>query len=191
MVGSKTRLAQPKLPEGIWTVTELTAGTAFTWTSTSPGVRVTASHVDEPSAEGSLLTLDVDLAGWLAPAGWLMTRSLTQRYVKTEAAAIRPRTSQADPACGAHWEPPATPSSRSRRRAATHTVRQADRPVPTHPAKARRHGPGIQKGTLQTGRLKDAGRLRPEPAAPRTDLLRQTQQRSSRHHPGLFTAAVG
>ena len=62
-VGARTRLAQPKLPEAVWTVIGLTSGTAFTWTSTS--------------------------AGWLAPMGWLMTRSLTQRYVRTEAAAIK------------------------------------------------------------------------------------------------------
>ena len=88
-VGARTRLAQPKLPEGVWTVTELTSGTAFTWTSTSPGVRITASHLVEPSPEGSRLTLAVDLNGWLAPAGWLLTRSLTQRYVETEAASIK------------------------------------------------------------------------------------------------------
>lgn len=86
---ARTRLAQPRLPEGVWTVTELTSGTAFTWTSTSPGVRVTASHVVEPSPEGSRLTLAVDLAGRLAPVGWLMTRLLTQRYVETEAASIK------------------------------------------------------------------------------------------------------
>src|SRR6478609_1951158 len=59
-VGAKTRLAQPKLPEGVWTVTELTPGAAFTWTSTSPGVRVTASHVVELAPEGSRLTLAID-----------------------------------------------------------------------------------------------------------------------------------
>ena len=88
-VGARIRLAQPRLGEGVWTVTELTSGTSFTWTSTSPGVRVTASHVVEPSPEGSRLTLAVDLAGWLAPVGWLMTRSLTQRYIETEAASIK------------------------------------------------------------------------------------------------------
>ncbi|HEY5848813.1 MAG TPA: SRPBCC family protein [Microlunatus sp.] len=88
-VGSRIRLAQPRLGEGVWTVTELVSGTSFTWTSTSPGVRVAASHVVEPSPEGSRLTLAVDVAGWLAPVGWLMSRSLTQRYVETEAASIK------------------------------------------------------------------------------------------------------
>jgi|SRR6478735_4584425 carbon monoxide dehydrogenase subunit G len=88
-VGARTRLAQPKLPEAVWTVTELTPGVAFTWTSSSPGVRITASHLIEPTPEGSRLTLAVDLAGWLAPVGWLTTKSLTQRYVETEAASLK------------------------------------------------------------------------------------------------------
>src|SRR6478609_5372432 len=88
-MGARTRLAQPKLPEAVWTVTELTPGAAFTWTSSSPGVRITATHLVEPVPEGSRLTLAIDLAGWLAPVGWLMTRSLTQRYVQTEAASIK------------------------------------------------------------------------------------------------------
>ena len=88
-VGAKTRLAQPKLPEAVWTVTELTPGAAFTWTSSSPGVRITASHLIEPTPEGSRLTLAVDLAGWLAPVGWLTTKSLTKRYVETEAASLK------------------------------------------------------------------------------------------------------
>ena len=76
-------------PRGCLDGHRLTSGTAFTWTSTSPGVRVTASHLVEQSPEGSRLTLAVDLAGWLAPVGWLMTRSLTQPYVETEAASIK------------------------------------------------------------------------------------------------------
>jgi hypothetical protein len=45
--------------------------------------------VVEPSPGGSRLTLAVHLAGWLAPVGWLMTKSLTRRYVETEAASIK------------------------------------------------------------------------------------------------------
>ncbi len=88
-VGARTRLAQPKLPEAVWTVVELTPGTAFSWSSTSPGVRIVASHVVETAPEGSRLVLGVELAGWLSPVGWLMTRSLTRRYVQTEAASIK------------------------------------------------------------------------------------------------------
>src|SRR6476661_6602708 len=61
-VGARTRLAQPKLPEAVWTVTELTPGSAFTWTSTSPGVRVTASHLVEPAPDGSRRLVDDQVA---------------------------------------------------------------------------------------------------------------------------------
>ena len=81
--------ARPKLPEAEWTVTELTPGSTFVWTSTSTGIRIAASHVVEPAPEGCRLSLAIDIAGWLAPVGWLMTRSLTQQYVRTEAASIK------------------------------------------------------------------------------------------------------
>ncbi len=86
--GSRTRLRQPRLPEGVWTVTELVDGSSFTWESSSPGVRITAGHVVEPHPDGSRLSLDLSLSGPLAWPGWLMTRSLTRRYVETEAASI-------------------------------------------------------------------------------------------------------
>ena len=88
-VGSRTRLRQPRLPEGVWTVTELTDGASYTWESSSPGVTVTASHLVEPSADGTRLTLGVTVSGLLSGIGWLMTRNLTKQYVDTEAASIK------------------------------------------------------------------------------------------------------
>lgn len=89
VVGSRTRLEQPRLPAAEWTVTELTPGRSFTWESSSPGVTVTASHVVEPHPDGSRLTLAVDVSGPFSRMGWLMTRALTERYVETEAASVR------------------------------------------------------------------------------------------------------
>lgn len=89
VVGSRTRLQQPRLPTAVWTVTELTDGSSYTWESRSPGVTVTASHLVEPHPVGSRLTLTVTVSGPLSSIGWLMTRSLTRRYVETEAASIR------------------------------------------------------------------------------------------------------
>ena len=88
-VGSRTRLQQPRLPEAVWTVTELADGASYTWESSSPGVTVTATHVVEPYPDGSRLTLAVTVSGPLSGIGWLMTRSLTKRYVETEAASIK------------------------------------------------------------------------------------------------------
>ena len=88
-VGSRTRLQQPRLATAVWTVTDLTDGSSFTWESRSPGVTVTGAHAVEPHPDGSRLTLSVTVSGPLAAAGWLMTRSLTKRYVETEAASIK------------------------------------------------------------------------------------------------------
>ena len=88
-VGSRTRLEQPRLPTAVWTVTELADGSSYTWESSSPGVTVTAAHVVEPHPDGSRLTLALTVSGPLSGIGWLLTRSLTKRYVETEAASIK------------------------------------------------------------------------------------------------------
>lgn len=95
-VGSRTRLQQPRLPEAVWTVTEVDAGRSFAWESRSRGVAITADHAIEPHGDDtSRLTLSVSLSGPLAPVGWLMTKGLTKRYVETEAASIK-RVAEAD-----------------------------------------------------------------------------------------------
>ena len=88
-VGSRTRLEQPKLPTAVWTVTELTDGSSYTWESKSSGVTVTATHVVEPHREGSRLTLALTVSGLMSGIGWLMSRSVTTRYVEMEAASIK------------------------------------------------------------------------------------------------------
>lgn len=88
-VGSRTRLRQPKLPTAVWTVTELTDGSSYTWESTSPGVTVTATHLVEPHPDGSRLTLGVTVSGPISAVGWVLTRSLTKRYVETEADSVK------------------------------------------------------------------------------------------------------
>ena len=88
-VGSRTRLEQPRLPTAVWIVTELVDGSSYTWESTSPGVTVTAGHLVEPHVDGSRLALALTVSGPLSWIGWLMTRSLTKRYVEAEAASIK------------------------------------------------------------------------------------------------------
>ena len=88
-VGARTRLRQPRLPEAVWTVTELTAGSSYTWESSSPGVTISATHIVEPHPDGSRLTLVLTVSGLMSGIGWLMTRSLTRQYVEAEAASIK------------------------------------------------------------------------------------------------------
>ncbi|ANZ41409.1 hypothetical protein BBK82_41065 [Lentzea guizhouensis] len=89
VVGSRTRLKQPRLAPSVLTVTEMTDGVSFTWVSTSSGVTVTAGHVVEPHPDGSRLTLSLTMSGLMAGIGWLLTKSMTRRYVETEAASIK------------------------------------------------------------------------------------------------------
>lgn len=88
-VGSRVRLQQPRLLTAVWTVTELAEESSFTWESRSPGVILTAAHTVESRADRSRLTLALTVAGPLAGIGWLLSRSLTTRYVETEAASIK------------------------------------------------------------------------------------------------------
>lgn len=88
-VCSRTRLQQPRLPVAVWTVTELTDGSSYSWESNSPGVKVTATHVVEPHPDGSRLTLSVSVSGLMSGPGWLITRSLSRQYVETDGASLK------------------------------------------------------------------------------------------------------
>ncbi|HEX8867379.1 MAG TPA: SRPBCC family protein [Lentzea sp.] len=88
-LGSRTKLSQPRLSPAVWTVTELTEGSSYTWESKTSGVTVVASHDVEPHADGCRLTLALTVSGALAGIGWLMSKSLSKRYVETEAASIK------------------------------------------------------------------------------------------------------
>jgi hypothetical protein len=88
-VGSRTRLQQPRLPVAVWTVTELAEGSSFTWESSSRGLSISGGHAVASDPAGCRLTLTLTMAGPVAGIGWLMSRSLTKRYVESEAAAIK------------------------------------------------------------------------------------------------------
>ena len=57
--------------------------------SSSPSATITGTHVVEPHPEGSRLTLTLQMSGPMGGLGWLLTRSLTRRYVETEGASIK------------------------------------------------------------------------------------------------------
>lgn len=88
-VGSRTRLQQPRLRTAVWTVTEMADGSSYTWESSSPGVTISAAHIVEPHPDGSRLVLDLTVSGPLSWLGWLLMRSLSKRYVETEAVSIK------------------------------------------------------------------------------------------------------
>jgi Polyketide cyclase / dehydrase and lipid transport len=90
-VGSRAKVLQPKLKPAVWRVTELDDH-HFTWTTSGPGIRMTARHDVEAASAGSRVTLSLELSGLLA---WLAVRvagELTERYIATEAEGLKQRS---------------------------------------------------------------------------------------------------
>jgi uncharacterized membrane protein len=88
--GSRVRLKQPKLPEGIWEITAWEAPSYFEWTQKSPGATSVAGHRVEPLGEGrSRLTLTLEMSGLLIAIFGRFYRDLTNRYMTLEAEGIK------------------------------------------------------------------------------------------------------
>lgn len=88
--GSRVRLKQPKLPEGVWGVSVWDAPSSFEWTQKTGGVTSVAGHRVEALDEGrARLTLTLDMRGLLIPVIALFYRDLTNRYMALEAEGMK------------------------------------------------------------------------------------------------------
>jgi uncharacterized membrane protein len=94
-VGSTARVRQPKLRPAVWRVTELEDGRNFTWTTRSPGLRMSAGHLIESQGTGSRVTLSFELSGFAAPAISWLYGSLIERYITTESQGLKKRCAPA------------------------------------------------------------------------------------------------
>ena len=84
--GSRARLKQPKLGEGIWDITVWDPPSYFEWTQKTGGITSVAGHRVEAIGEGrSRLTLSLDMRGLLTPVVALFFKGLTNRYMNLEA----------------------------------------------------------------------------------------------------------
>jgi uncharacterized membrane protein len=84
--GSRVRLKQPRLPEGIWDITVWDAPSYFEWTQKAGGATSVAGHRVEALGEGrARLTLTLDIRGLLIPIMMLFYKDLTNRYMNLEA----------------------------------------------------------------------------------------------------------
>jgi len=91
VVGSRTRVRQPRMRPAVWRVTRLEEGRRFTWVSRSPGLTMEGDHAVEPRDTGCRATLSLRLSGLLAGIVGRMFGALAQRYVATEAESLRRR----------------------------------------------------------------------------------------------------
>ena len=88
--GSRVRLKQPKLPEGIWDVTAWDPPSFFEWTQRMSGVTSVAGHrVESLGADRARLTLSLEMRGFLIPIIGLFYRDLTNRYMTREAEGMK------------------------------------------------------------------------------------------------------
>jgi uncharacterized protein YndB with AHSA1/START domain len=91
-IGSRAIIRQPKYPPALWKVTTIDPGRSFTWISAAPGLRVIGHHAVEPSAGGSRATVSVDYQGVFGRLLGRLTKDLTQRYLRFEAAGLKARS---------------------------------------------------------------------------------------------------
>ena len=88
--GSRVRLRQPKLPEGVWDVTVWDPPSYFEWTQKTGGITSIAGHRVEALGEDSArLTLTLDMRGFLIPVIALFYKGLTNRYMTREAEGMK------------------------------------------------------------------------------------------------------
>ena len=88
--GTRVRLKQPKLGEGIWEVTAWDAPSYFEFRQQSGGITNVAGHRVEALEEGrSRLTLTLEMQGLLVPVFGRIFKGLTNRYMTTEAQGIK------------------------------------------------------------------------------------------------------
>ena len=89
-VGSRVRIKQPKLPEGLWDVTVWDAPSYFEYRQKTAGVTSVAGHRVEALEDGrSRLHLTLDMRGPLVPVVTLFYKGLTNRYMRTEAQSLK------------------------------------------------------------------------------------------------------
>jgi hypothetical protein len=90
-VGSRARVAQPKLPTVVWRVSSLEPGREFQWENRSPVLHSVGGHRVEPEGGGSKVTLWIEQTGLMLPILALFYKGLTRRYVRTEAEGLKRR----------------------------------------------------------------------------------------------------
>ena len=91
-VGTRALIRQPKFPPAVWKVTAIEPGRSFIWRSGAPGAWVYAHHSIEAVGGGARATLRLHYEG---PIGILLarlTRGITDRYLRYEAAGLRKRS---------------------------------------------------------------------------------------------------
>ena len=84
-VGARFEVRQPGLPKAVYEITEWRPGSGFTWVSSSPGVRTTATHELGSESGRTRLALAITWTGALAGVVRLVLGAKARRMVEQEA----------------------------------------------------------------------------------------------------------
>ncbi|MBK1786941.1 SRPBCC family protein [Prauserella cavernicola] len=88
-VGSQARVKQPRLPEQVWRVTELTESAGFTWETRGPGVTTIGGHWLTDADGAVTATLTLEQRGPLGAVLGMVLGGLSRRYVNLEADGLK------------------------------------------------------------------------------------------------------
>ena len=92
VVGSAALIKQPGMKMAEWRVTSLTSGEAFTWETSTWGMRVVASHALTVEGTGTQNLLSVEVSGWLALLLWPFIRGGIGRALELENVCLKTRS---------------------------------------------------------------------------------------------------
>ena len=82
--GARIKVLQPKLPPAIWTVTECLPDSSLTWEKRSFGLVMLSEHFVLTGNNEASVTIRITYQGPLAGLFYMLTHSLTDRYMTME-----------------------------------------------------------------------------------------------------------
>ena len=82
--GARIKILQPKLPPAIWTITESLPDRSLTWEKRSFGLVMLSELLVVTGNNGASVTIRITYQGPLASLFYMLTRSLTDRYMTME-----------------------------------------------------------------------------------------------------------
>ncbi len=102
-VGRRFAIKQPGMQKLVWKVTEVEAGTSWTWVYRAPGAHVIARHhvIALPGGR-TLVRQELDQRGLLGALVGKLTIKRTRRYLQLEARGLKARSEQVSRASGPH-----------------------------------------------------------------------------------------
>lgn len=89
-LGSQVWISQPRLPNAMWEVTELTPGRSWTWVSRSTGATSTATHELTANGDGTTrVDTSLEMTGALGGIAGRMIAKRAARYMQMETDGVR------------------------------------------------------------------------------------------------------